>query len=316
MHPPTFAAVFPPMPTPFDAEGRVDTTALAQNVGRWARTGLGGVVALGSNGEAPLLDDEESDRVIAAARDALPPARMLVAGTGRESTPATIAATMRAAKLGVDAVLVRTPSYYKARMTPDAFVRHYTAVADESPVPVLLYNYPAVTGVNLTPATVARLAEHPNVAGIKETGSDTAQVAAYVDESPTRFSVIAGSAPTFYASLCVGAVGGILAVASVMPDACVRILEYVRQKKYDDARALQCALTPLARLVTVGFGVAGLKAAMDLAGYAGGRPRLPLAPAPPEAVEQIRAELSRLEELGSSELGSGLAFERLARSKT
>lgn len=291
---PSFAAVFPPMATPFDGDGRVDTDALRRNVERWAQTGLGGVVALGSNGEAPLLDEEESDRVIAAARQALPRTRLLIAGTGRESTHATIAASVRAAAIGADAVLVRTPSYYKPRMTPDAFIRHYTAVADASPVPVLLYNYPAVTGVNLTAATVARLAEHPNIAGIKETGADTAQVAAFVDASCGSFSVIAGSAPTFYASLCVGAVGGILALACVVPDVCVRIFEHVRAGRHEDARALQRAATPLARFVTVEFGVPGLKAAMDLAGYVGGNPRLPLAPAPPEAIEQIRAELARL----------------------
>lgn len=291
---PAFTAVFPPMATPFD-DDRVDVRAIASNITRWIAGGVGGVVALGSNGEAPLLDEEESDRVVEAARNALPPGRTLIAGTGRESTRATIAAARRAAALGVDAVLVRTPSYYKGRMTHDAFVHHYTAVADESPVPVLLYNYPAVTGVNLAPDTVSYLADHPNILGIKETGSDTAQVAAYVDGTPARFSVIAGSAPVFYASLCVGAVGGILALACVMPEVCVRIFDRVRAGRHAEARALQREATPLARLVTTGFGVPGLKAAMDLAGYVGGAPRSPLVPVPPVAREQIRAELSRLE---------------------
>ena len=296
----SFAAVFPPMATAFDDKGRVDVDAIGRNVERWARTGLGGIVALGSNGEAPLLDEEESDRVIAAARQALPRNRLLIAGTGRESTPAAIAASVRAAALGADAVLVRTPSYYKSRMTPDVFIRHYSAVADASPVPVLLYNYPAVTGVNLSPSTVARLADHPNIAGIKETGSDTAQLAAYVDESPDGFSVIAGSMPTFYASLCVGAVGGILALACVLPDLCVQLFEHARAGRYADARALQRAAAPLARLVTTGFGVPGLKAAMGLAGYETGDPRPPLVAAPPEAIEQIRAELARFSGVKSS----------------
>lgn len=291
-------AVFPPMATPF-AVGEVDSGAIRRNVEKWMRSGVGGVVALGSNGEAALLDEDESDRVIGAARAEVPSDRTLIAGTGRESTRATIAASVRAARLGADAVLVRTPSYFKGRMTPDAFVRHYTAIADACPVPVLLYNYPAVTGVNLSPETVGRLSEHPNIAGVKETGSDTAQVAAYVASSNARFAVIAGSAPTFYPSLCVGARGGILAVACVAPDICVQIFDYLRQGRHAEARALQARLTPLARLVTTAHGVPGLKAAMDLAGYSGGEPRAPLAPAPPTAIADIRQQLEQLQSLGA-----------------
>ena len=282
------------MSTPF-TNGDVDARAIASNVQRWMRSGVGGVVALGSNGEAPLLDEAESDRVIGAAREGIPSGKLLIAGTGRESTRATIDASRRAAALGADAVLVRTPSYFKGRMTADAFVRHYTAVADASPVPVLLYNYPAVTGVNLTPDTVQRLAAHPNVAGIKETGSDAAQVAAYVDQAPTGFAVIAGSAPTFYASLCLGAAGGILAAACVVPDLCVELFDHAVAGRHEEARRLQAELTPIAKLVTTTHGVPGLKAAMELAGFIGGDPRLPLVPAPPAAVDEIRVELARLQ---------------------
>jgi 4-hydroxy-2-oxoglutarate aldolase len=286
--------VFPPMATPFD-NGRIDTAAVRSNIGMWVRAGVRGVVALGSNGEAPLLTEEESDGVIGAARESVPSARVLIAGTGRESTPATIDASRRAASLGADAVLVRTPSYYKGRMTHDAFVRHYTAIADASAVPVILYNYPAVTGVNLTPETVAQLALHPNIVGIKETGSDAAQMAAFVDLAPPSFAVIAGSAPTVYASLCLGARGAILAAACVVPEMCVQLFEYARAGRHEDARRLQAQLTPLAKLVTTGFGVAGLKAAMDLAGFTGGDPRPPLAPAPPAAIAQIRAALAEIQ---------------------
>jgi 4-hydroxy-2-oxoglutarate aldolase len=179
-------------------------------------------------------------------------------------------------------------------MTPEVFLRHYTAVADASPVPVLLYNYPAITGVNLAPETVGRLAEHPNIAGIKETGTDISQVAAYVDAAPAPFSVIAGSVPVFYPSLCVGAIGGVLALACVAPEVCIRLFEHTTAGRHDAARALQREVTPLARLVTTGHGVPGLKAAMDLAGYIGGDPRPPLGPAPTSAIEQIGTELNRL----------------------
>jgi 4-hydroxy-2-oxoglutarate aldolase len=290
------AAVFPPMVTPFD-DDEVDVRAIGRNVAQWIRAGVGGVVAVGSNGEAPLLDDDESDRVLDAARGALGSDRLLIAGAGRESTRATIAACARAARMGADAVLVRTPSYFKARMTHEAFVGHYTAVADSSPVPVLLYNYPAVTGVNLAADTVGRLAEHPNIRGMKETGTDTAQFAAFVEAAPPPFAVMAGSAPVFYAWPCVGATGGVLAVACVAPEACVRLLELTAAGRHDAARDLQRQLTPLARLVTTTHGVPGLKVAMDAAGYIGGSPRAPLMPPPPQAIDQIRLEVNRMRKI-------------------
>ena len=282
------------MTTPF-RDGDVDPAAIRFNIERWLRAGCGGIVALGSNGEAPLLDEAESDRVVAAAREAVPGDRTLVAGTGRESTRGTIDASRRAAALGADAVLVRTPSYFKGRMTHDALVAHYTAVADACPVPVLLYNYPAVTGVNLAPETVSVLARHPNIAGIKETGSDTAQLAAFAAAGGTGFRVIAGSAPTFYPSLCVGAAGGILAVACVVPELCVQLFEHYRAGRHEAARELQQRLTPLARLVTTTHGVPGLKAALDLAGYIGGAPRPPLQPVSAPVVEALRAEMLGVE---------------------
>jgi 4-hydroxy-2-oxoglutarate aldolase len=290
------AAVFPPMPTPFD-DGDVDAEAISRNVERWMRAGLGGIVALGTNGEAALLDEQESDTVIAAARERVPRDRTLIAGTGRESTRATIAATRRAASLGADAALVRTPSIYKARMTGDAFERHYTAVADASPIPVLLYNFPALTGVNLAPETAAKLAEHPNIVGMKESSADAAQITALVDQAGPSFTILAGSAPGFYAALAAGAAGAILAVACVAPDLCVKLLEAFTSGRLAEARDCQRRLSSLARLVTTGHGIPGLKAAMDLAGYVGGDPRPPLGPVSSKGLEEIRAALANLQEL-------------------
>lgn len=290
----TLGAVFPPMPTPFDENGNVAETAISSNVQTWVRAGVGGVVALGTNGEAVLLDDDEGDRVLGAARAALPSDRILIAGTGRESTRAAVAAARRAAELGADAVLVRTPSFYKTRMTAEALVAHYTSVADASPVPVLVYYIPAVTGVDVSPETLARLAEHPNILGVKATTTDSAQVAAFVAAVPDGFAVLAGSAPTFYPSLCVGAVGGILAVACVFPGFCVRLLQAVRDGRHDLALEMQRAMTPLAALVTAVNGPAGLKAAMDAAGYRGGLPRAPLLPLAPAALDRVRTEVAAL----------------------
>ncbi len=288
-----FNAVFPPIATPF-RDGAVDRPAIVSNIDKLIRAGVGGVVALGSNGEAPLIDEDEGDQVIAAAREAVPATRVLIAGAGRESTKATIAACRRAGALGADAVLVRTPSFFKARMTPDALLAHYTAVADGSPIPVLLYNFFAVTGVNVTADTVAKLSTHPNIAGIKDSGTDTSQVAAFVAAAGPDFAVISGNAPTFYPSLCVGAVGGILAVAGVIPELCVRLHRLATSGHHAEARDLQRLITPMGALVTTIGGVPGLKAAMDLAGFTGGEPRMPLRPAPPDTIETIRAELARL----------------------
>ena len=285
------------MATPFDTKGDVDPKAIRANVPRWIAAGVRGIVALGSNGEAPLLDERESDEVIAAARDAVPADRLLLAGTGRESTRGTIDASRRAAALGADAVLVRTPSYFKPRMTTDAFVAHYTAIADATPIPVLLYNYPAVTGVTFAPEAVRRLAAHPNIAGIKETTVDAAQIAAYVDASAgQRFAVLAGSAPGFYAALCLGAQGAILAAACVVPRLCVKVLDAFEQGDHAAARELQRRLIPIAVAVTSVHGVPGLKAAMELTGYVGGAPRAPLSPASAEAIASLTTTLQAIEE--------------------
>ena len=278
------------MPTPFTG-GEVDVAAIQGNVRRWVAAGLGGVVALGTNGEAALLDDEESDRVVDAARREVPRDRTLIAGVGRESTKATIAAARRAASLGADAVLVRTPSIYRNHLPPPRLIAHYTAVADASPAPVLLYNFPANTGVNLTPEIVGRLAEHPNVAGMKETSTDAAQFADIAAVVPERFTLLAGAAPGLYPALCAGATGAIVAAACLLPELCLELLACVRAGRHAEALACQRRLTPLGRAVTSGFGIPGLKAALDLAGYQGGDPRPPLGPVPDEAVERIRSLL-------------------------
>src|SRR5581483_4940892 len=191
------AGVFAPLPTPFDTTGELDVRKLRDAIGQWNKTPLTGFVVLGSNGEAVFLDEDESDRVIAAAREAVPSTRPLIIGAGRESTRATIRAVKRAAALGADYVLVRTPGFFKSQMSNDVFVRHYTAVADASPVPVLLYNFTAVTGVNLLPAAVWQLAVHPNVAGMKESGGDIAQIADLVSGTPETFAVLAGTVSPF-----------------------------------------------------------------------------------------------------------------------
>src|SRR3954462_9858475 len=291
------AGVFSPIPTPFDDRDRVDTGRLKAALAKWVKKPLHGFVVLGSNGEAALMDDFESDQAIVAARDSVPPDKTFIVGTGRESTQATIKATKRAAEHGADAVLVRTPGFFKSQMTNDVFVRHYTAVADASPVPVLLYNFTAVTGVNLQPAAVARLATHANIVGMKESGGDVAQVGALVALTPDDFTVLAGAAGTLYPMLCVGAAGGILALANVLPEQCAHLFELTQAGRHAEAIALQRRLVPIARLLGATHGVAGLKAALNLLGYDVGLPRPPLVPLAETVLPALRDALAQFEEI-------------------
>jgi 4-hydroxy-2-oxoglutarate aldolase len=285
--------IFPPIPTPFDAStGEVDGAALAANVRRWTQTRLSGILALGSNGEAALLDEAESDVVVATTREAMPAGRLLLVGTGRESTRATVAASKRAAALGADAVLVRTPSFFKGQMTTAALVDHFTAVADASPVPVLLYNLPGVTGIPLTMPVVAPLSEHPNVAGMKETSPELERLGQFTTLRGGTFVVLCGWAPVVYPALVAGAAGAILAVANVLGDACVTLYDHTVAGRHAEALDLQRRMTTIAQLVSSVHGVAGLKAAMEMAGYQGGPVRRPLRPLTSAARDEIAAAMA------------------------
>ena len=271
------AGILPPVATPF-VDDEVDLAAMRANCERWMRTGLRGVLLLGTNGEAALIRDDEAVRLVAAAREAVPRDRVLLVGTGRQATRDVVALSKAVAREGADAVLVLTPSVYRNQLTPATLVAHYRAIADGSPVPVLLYNMPQATGVTLTPAMVQELASHPNIGGIKESSGDVAVVGDLVGRASAGFPVVVGAAASLYASLMVGATGAIVAIANVVPELCVRLFELARAGRHEEALALQRALTPLAAAVTTGFGVPGLKAAMALAGYRPGQPRRPLLP--------------------------------------
>ena len=290
-----FAGIYTPIVTPFKTDDTLDEQGLRSNVARWMRTPLTGLVVLGSNGEAPQLDDAEADKVIEIARAEMPRDRPLIAGTGRESTKATIAATKRAATLGADVALVRTPSFFKLQMNTPTFVRHYTEVADASPIPVFLYNVTMYTGVNMLPDAVATLAQHPNITGMKESGSDIVQIGDYVTRTPDDFVLLAGSASSLFAALAVGCDGAILALAALAPDACVELHRLVVDGRMQEARALQQRLLPLARAIgDAQRGVPGLKAALNLMGYSAGVPRPPLRPLAAQDTDGIRVQLDAL----------------------
>lgn len=291
------SGIFPPIITPFTKDDELDAGALRGNVRRWMTTRLAGIVTLGTNGESAYVDDDEADRIVAVVREEVPRQKLLIAGTGRDSTRATIAASTRAAAAGADAVLVRAPSFFKSQMNAAALVRHYRAVAEASPVPVLLYNFPGAFGVDIPAAAIEQLAAHSNIIGIKQSGGDLGKIADDVAMArllSKPFSVMCGAAPILHAAVVSGAVGGILALACVVPDLCVELYDLARAGRHDEARDLQQRLTPLAKAVTSGFGVPGLKAALDLAGYTGGAPRSPLAPASADVVATLRGQLQAL----------------------
>ncbi len=290
-----FSGIYTPVVTPFDSTGEIDRRGLAANIDRYIASPLTGIVVLGSNGEAPQLEDDEADRAIAVVRERVPGDRPLLAGTGRESTRATIAACKRAAALGVDAVMARTPSFYKPLMTTDAFVRHYTEVADASPAPVILYNVTMYTGVNLLPDAIEQLSGHPNIVGIKDSGNDMVHLGDYLARArQPGFVVLAGAAPSLFTATAIGAHGAVLALAGLAPALCVDLVTHVKAGRLAKARELQRRLMPLARSIGPVWAVPGLKAALDLLGMAGGIPRPPLRPVGAAAIETLRSQLSSL----------------------
>lgn len=284
--------VFPPVPTPFDAAGHVDLGALRAQLTRLRASRLAGALVLGSNAEAGLLDEDEADAIVAAARAVVPADRVLIVGTGRESTRATISACRRAADRGADAVLVRAPSFFKSQMTADALLAHYRAVADASPAPVMLYNVPGMAGFSLPLSTVRALADHPHVVGMKETSNDLERHAQFAAIRPEKFAVLSGWAPVAYPAWMMGARGAIIAVANLLPDVCMTLWDHAQAGRHADAQALQQRLIPIAQLVSSIHSVPGLKFALDELGFPGGPVRSPLLPVSAKAADDIRAALA------------------------
>jgi len=272
--------VFAPIPTPFDDTEEINYARLRDNLAWWGGTGLAGVVVLGSNGEFVYLTPLEKERLVAEVREGLPRHKMVIAGTGCETTRDTIRLSRRAAELGVDACLVLTPHYYKGDMTPAALKRYFWDVAEACPVPVMLYNMPRNTGLNMEPGLVTELAAHPNITGIKDSSGNIVQISEIAAATGEGFAVFAGSGSFLLTTLLMGGVGGTLAVANIMPDECARLVELFDAGDLVQARALQQRLLEPNKAVTSRWGIPGLKAALDLMGKYGGplrRPLLPLA---------------------------------------
>ncbi len=287
-----FHGIFPALTTPFEEDGWVSLGGLKENVRRYNKTGLAGYLVLGSTGEAVMLLRAEADAVLAAVKEVAAPEKLLIAGTGAESTAETITRTRRAAAIGYQAALVKTPYYYKPVYGAETYIRHYRAVADASPIPVLLYSVPVFTGVTLESPEILKLAEHPNIAGIKDSSGSVQRVAEVVTGAPAEFQVLTGGAAVVYPALAVGASGAILALASALPEKFVELYDLVQQGKHEEAKRLQLALATTSKRIVSESGIAGVKYAMDLRGYNGGVPRLPLLPLAEEKKQQIAALLA------------------------
>jgi 4-hydroxy-2-oxoglutarate aldolase len=265
-----------PFTTPFDDYGSIDTQGIRSNIERWNTTGISGYAALGSTGERVHLNEREYLQIIEVARQAVPDDLAFVVGAGQQSTRATIAEVEKAAAVGADAVLVITPHFYRSAITQTTLVDYYTAVADAAPVPVMLYSMPALTGIKIEPETVARLSEHPNIIGVKDSSADIEGFKETIRLCADSFAVLTGNGTVLLDALEAGACGGILAVGCAVPEICVEVFRAVLAGEEEDAAALQLRLAPLAAAVTTKYGIGGLKAALDMNGYTGSTVRAPL----------------------------------------
>jgi 4-hydroxy-2-oxoglutarate aldolase len=268
---------------------------LKHNIQQYNRSELAGYVVIGSTGESVLLSKAEAELVLITVKEGAGPGKKLIAGTGAESTAETIERTKRAAELGYDVALVKTPYYYKPAYKPENYIAHYRRVADASPIPVMLYSVPQFTGVALEAPDVAKLAEHPNIIGIKESSGNVQRVAEIIASVPPDFQVLVGSASTLYPSIMIGARGAILALASALPEKCVELYELIRNSQHERARQLHEAILRASKLIVSECGIAGVKYVMDRRGYRGGLPRLPLLPLKDEQKKRLSAFPETLE---------------------
>jgi 4-hydroxy-2-oxoglutarate aldolase len=280
--------VFTPIVTPFGEHGKVVHDKLEFNLGKWNQTGLSGYIVLGSNGEWVYLNEQEKVDVLRTARQAIPREKLMIAGTACESTVNTIALTEQAAEIGADAAIIINPSYYKSQMTAPVLVNHYRVIADASPIPIMIYNLPPATGIDLSADLLVELSQHPNIIGVKDTSGNMPKMGETIRRADPSFQVLAGSANFFYPSLAIGVTGGILALANVAPDESVELFSLFNTGEIEKGRALHLRLLPVNLAITSRFGISGLKAALDMVGFYGGPPRLPLLPLDNELRQKIQ----------------------------
>ncbi len=289
------SGIFPALTTPYREDGTVALDLFKANLARYNQTGVAGYVVLGSTGESVLLTASESESLLAAALEAAVPGKLPIAGTGAESTAETISRTKVAASLGYKVALVKTPYYYKPAYKPEVYLRHYRAVADASPIPILLYSVPVFTGVSLETPEIVALADHPNIIGMKDSSGVIQRIVEVVGQAPKQFQMLTGAAGVLYPAFVSGAKGAILALASPLPEKCVELFNLWKRGQHADAQALQPLLAAATKTIVSEASIAGVKYAMDLRGFHGGLPRLPILPLGEEKKRQIAQVLAQLE---------------------
>jgi 4-hydroxy-2-oxoglutarate aldolase len=268
--------IMPPVITNFDTAGEIAPIPFRENLRRWIETPVDGIVLFGSNGEGALVDEEEKTRLTAFARDVVPAGYVLIGGASGESTRSTIRQAKQLAGAGVDVVLVHPPAYFGPHISVAAMMDHFRALADASPVPVLLYHIPKYTKVTLEAGFVAELMRHPNVAGLKDSSGDIKRFADYTSACDKGCRLFIGNGALLYTALELGAAGGILGVANFAPALCADVVRHFREGRPQEAGRVQGLLTPLHREIVAAHGAAGCKAALDLIGWSGGSPRAPI----------------------------------------
>jgi 4-hydroxy-2-oxoglutarate aldolase len=292
--------IYPPVPTFFHEDESLDLEALREHIARLREHGIANIVALGSNGEAVHLDREERRAVIAAIREAAGAEAQVLAGAGALSTRETLALCTLAAEAGGDVALILPPHHYRSRMDSTALRGHYLAVADASPLPVMIYNMPANSaGVDLDADTIITLSAHPNIIGVKDSSGSVTKLAEVAAGAREGFAVLAGSAGFLLPALVVGAVGAIAALANIAPAECLHLMQLYDEGKLAEARALQARLIPVNTAVTSGYGIAGLKVALQFVAHYGGEPRRPLAALGEGERVRLRALLAQADLLHS-----------------
>lgn len=269
------SGIFPPLVSNFEND-QLALDKLLRNIRKYERRELSGYVLFGSNGESVFLTKEEKLQIVASVREHTK--KTLIVGTGLESIKETIQLTNDAAEKGANYALIITPSFFKSEMKHHTFLNYYQKIAESVMIPVIIYNVPKFTNVNIEPETVIELAKHPNIAGLKDSTEITSRISEIAADVPEGFKLIVGTASVLFPGLSAGATGAILALANVLPDECIQLFQLTKENKLSEALELQNRLIPVNKAVTSKFGVAGLKAAMDLLGYDGGSPRLPLEP--------------------------------------
>ena len=289
----SFKGIFPPLATPF-IDDKISPEKFKENIQKYNSLDLAGYVILGTSGESPLLSVEESEKLVQAGKEAASQGKKIIVGTGLESTKMTLEFTNRMADLDIDAAMIRTPSYFKSRMNREALKKHFLLLADQSKVPVLIYNNPRVLGVSVDSELLIELSKHPNIAGIKDSSGDLSFLAETIPHLDPHFSFLIGAGSVILPGLRLGATGGILAIADIAPAQCAELHNLYLEGKMDDALKLQFDLAPLNRAVVQTFGIPGLKYSLDMVGYYGGPCRLPLLPLDDESKKEMKAVLSKL----------------------